>query len=310
MGDCSILQTVEKQDRPAILPVGIRDVPLLNALERLQNDVMATADNPSPFPMPETSILTHNAVAEPVQSRPGVPGRIRQPALAPNRAPENPVPDKKSNGDDPAIPKIRVALVDDDQSIHMRQIFKNWASHWSLESFLDGNVALEKFRESPPHVVLMDISMPDVNGIECTRRVKSLMPHLPVIMFTARVDTESFILAMIAGASGYLIKPIPSFDIVAAIKKALEGMPALCVQTEKSVVQWLHGLGEGISGWGLTSREQQIILHLCSNRTDKEIAQHLGISPGTVHTHLVPLFKKMGVHTRDEAKRKFLGLKE
>jgi DNA-binding NarL/FixJ family response regulator len=210
----------------------------------------------------------------------------------------------------PGLPKIRVALVDDDQSIHiaMRQIFKTWAAHWSLESFLDGNQAIEKFRESPPHVVLMDISMPDVNGIECTRRVKTMMPHLPVIMFTARVDTESFILAMIAGASGYLIKPIPSFDIVSAIKKALEGMPALCSQTEKSVVDWLHGLGEGISGWGLTAREQQIIIHLCSNRSDKEIAQHLGISPGTVHTHLVPLFKKMGVHTRDEAKRKFLGL--
>jgi DNA-binding NarL/FixJ family response regulator len=253
-----------------------------------------------------------NELAAPYQTRQAGPVRSRPLAPVPNRAPENPAPANKPGGEDSGIPKIRVALVDDDQSIHiaMRQIFKTWASHWALESFLDGNVALERFRESPPHVVLMDISMPDVNGIECTRRVKTLLPHLPVIMFTARMDTESFILAMIAGASGYLIKPIPSFDIVSAIKKALEGMPALCMQTEKSVVQWLHSLGEGISGWGLTAREQQIILHLCSNRSDKEIAQHLNISPGTVHTHLVPLFKKMGVHTRDEAKRKFLGLEE
>lgn len=254
-----------------------------------------------------------NELAAPVQPRPAAPVRIR-PSPLPGRTPEKPGSTQAPAITDQSlpIPKIRVALVDDDQSIHiaMRQVFKNWASHWSLESFLDGNEAIERFRESPPHVVLMDISMPDVNGIECTRRVKTLLPHLPVIMFTARMDTESFILAMIAGASGYLIKPIPSFDIVSAIKKALEGMPALCVQTEKSVVQWIQGLGEGISGWGLTAREQQIILHLCSNRSDKEIAEHLDISPGTVHTHLVPLFRKLGVHTRDEAKRKFLGLEE
>lgn len=278
MGNLAITQTVEKQDRPETLPDMFHP-------RQVQNEAAA-----------------------PVQSRPVLP------ALNRPRVPEKPAPTQGMAMTEsyPPLPKIRVALVDDDQSIHiaMRQIFKNWASHWSLESFLDGNEAVERFRESPPHVVLMDISMPDANGIECTRRVKTLLPHLPVIMFTARMDTESFILAMIAGASGYLIKPIPSFDIVSAIKKALEGMPALCVQTEKSVVEWLHGLGEGISGWGLTAREQQIILHLCSNRSDKEIAQHLGISPGTVHTHLVPLFKKLGVHTRDEAKRKFLGLEE
>lgn len=282
MGDLAIIQTVEKQDRAAMLP-----------------DIFQPRQ-------------VQNELAAPVQTVPAPPARTR--SMTPPRMPENltPAKDPIATEQPPALPKIRVALVDDDQSIHiaMRQIFKNWASHWALESFLDGNEALEKFKESPPHVVLMDISMPDVNGIECTRRVKTMLPQLPVIMFTARVDTESFILAMIAGASGYLIKPIPSFDIVSAIKKALEGMPALCMQTEKSVVQWLHGLGEGISGWGLTSREQQIILHLCSNRSDKEIAQHLGISPGTVHTHLVPLFRKMGVHTRDEAKRKFLGLEE
>ena len=257
------------------------------------------------------SFFAQNQLGMPLQASPATLA-INRP-ITPNRLPEIPDSSRPAEADPPPqVPKIRVALVDDDQSIHiaMRQIFKNWASHWALESFLDGNEALERFRISPPHVVLMDISMPDVNGIECTRRVKTLLPHLPVIMFTARMDTESFILAMIAGASGYLIKPIPSFDIVSAIKKALEGMPALCVQTEKSVVEWLRGLGEGISGWGLTAREQQIILHLCSNRTDKEIAHHLGIAPGTVHTHLVPLFKKLGVHTRDEAKRKFLGLEE
>jgi len=207
-----------------------------------------------------------------------------------------------------APPAIRIALVDDDPSIHvaMRQIFKTLVSNWILDSYLDGNQALDRIPRTLPNVVLMDISMPDITGIECTRRVKALAPNLPVIMFTARTDTESFISSMIAGASGYLIKPIPSSDIIFAIKKALTGLPTLCVETEKAIIQWLRSLGKSTTQWKLTARQHEIMLHLCCNRSDKEIAKRLSIAPGTVHVHLSKIFKKLGVKTREQAKRKFI----
>ncbi|MGO8766966.1 MAG: response regulator [Limisphaerales bacterium] len=308
MGDFAIFESKLKQAESQALPEIIRSFPVPDDPFPPPCGAAAPWPGQPVVPLQEFPGLTT------VESQTALPIFLRPPSLAPSRITEGLAPSNTPTheGQTPPLPRIRIALVDDDQSIHiaMRQIFKTWAAHWSLESFLDGNVALEKFKESPPHVVLMDISMPDLNGIECTRRVKSLLPHLPVIMFTARVDTESFIMAMIAGASGYLIKPIPSFDIVAAIKKALDGLPALCTQTEQSVIDWLHSLGDGFANWGLTAREREAILHLCANRSDKEIAHLLGISTETVHTHVCVAFRKMGVHTRAEAKRKFLGLED
>lgn len=190
----------------------------------------------------------------------------------------------------------------------MRQIFKTLAADWTLDSYLDGNQAIDRMAKEPPRAVLMDISMPDITGIECTKRVKALLPDLPVIMFTACSDTESFISAMVAGASGYVVKPSSPSDTVSAVKKALNGLPALCAQTEKTIIQWLRSLGENVSSWGLTAREQQIMLHVCANRPDKDIARLLDISPATVHNHLHSIYRKLDVRGRTEAKRKFIGL--
>ena len=205
---------------------------------------------------------------------------------------------------------IHIALVDDDPSIHaaMRQTFKALAADWTLDSYLDGNRAIDCITQVPPRAVLMDITMPEMTGIECTKRIKALLPDLPVVMFTARMDTDSFISSMIAGASGYVVKPSSPSDTVSAVKKALMGFPALCAHSEKTIVQWLHTLGENVFSWGLTAREQQVMLQVCSNRCDKDIACLLKISPSTVHVHLHSIFKKLGAGDRNEARRKFLNL--
>ncbi len=190
----------------------------------------------------------------------------------------------------------------------MRQIFKTWATEWKLDTYSNALQALERMAESPPNAVLMDVSMPEITGIECTRKVKKMMPDLPVIMFTARADTETFIASIIAGATGYLVKPTASLEIIAAVKKALEGLPALCPETEKTIIKWLQSFGENVSEWGLTAREQEILIHLCRNHSDKEIGKILKISSGTVHMHLHSVYKKLGVRDRNEAKKKFIGL--
>ncbi len=190
----------------------------------------------------------------------------------------------------------------------MRQVFKALAANWTLESHLDGNQAINSITHLPPRAVLMDITMPEMTGIECTRRLKFLLPELPVVMYTARTDTESFISSMIAGASGYVVKPSSPSDTISAVKRALKGRPALCAHAETTIVQWLHSLGESVCAWGLTAREQQIMLQICSNRRDRDVADLLKISPATVHVHLHSIYKKLGVKGRNEARRKFLGL--
>jgi DNA-binding NarL/FixJ family response regulator len=214
--------------------------------------------------------------------------------------------------DDSVSPsKIRIALVDDDPSIHvaMRQIFKNHAADWVLDSYLNGREAVNCITQTPPRVVLMDISMPDITGIECTKRLHASVPNLPIIMFTARDDTENLVSSMMAGACGYVVKPSSPQETVSAVRKVLEGTPALCPRTEKTIVEWLHGMGENVSSWNLSAREQQIMLHICANRSDKNIGHLLHISSNTVHNHLRSVFKKLGVKTREEARKKFISVR-
>ncbi len=210
----------------------------------------------------------------------------------------------------PAVGPFRVALVDDDPIAHaaMRHVFRTLATGWTLESYMDGNQAIDRITQSPPRAVLMDITMPKMDGIECTRRIKALLPDLPVVMFTGRTDTDNFISSMIAGASGYVVKPSSPSETVSAVKKAVGGLPALCVAAENTVVKWLHKLGENVFSWRLTAREQQIMLLVCANRSDKDIAHLLDISPSTVHVHTHSIFKKLGVKGRNEARQKFIGL--
>lgn len=204
--------------------------------------------------------------------------------------------------------KIRIALVDDDEVIHvaMRHTFKNHASDWVLVGYTNGHDALHNFAQNPPRAVLMDISMPEMTGIECVKQLKASFPQLPVVMFTARDDTENLFSAMMAGASGYVVKPSSPVETVAAVKKALDGTAALCARTEQTIVDWLHNLGRNVSSWKLTSREQQIMLHVCVNRPDKEIAELLNLSYRTVHAHLRNIYQRLGVHGREEARRKFI----
>lgn len=204
--------------------------------------------------------------------------------------------------------KIRIALVDDDPSIHvaMRQIFKNHAADWVLDSYLNPREAVASIMQTPPRVVLMDISMPDITGIECTKRLHASVPDLPIIMFTARDDSENLVSSMMAGACGYVVKPSSPLETVSAVRKALDGTPALCPRTEKTIVKWLHGLGENVFLWQLTAREQQIMLHVCANRSDKNIGRLLHISSNTVHNHIRNILRKLGASTRDEARRKFI----
>jgi len=203
----------------------------------------------------------------------------------------------------------RVALVDDEESVHqlVRNIFKKHAPDWVLDSYTESRKALKQIPQSPPDVVLMDIAMPGGTGIDCAKKLKAALPHLPIIMLSGHVDSESLLHSMIAGSHGVLHKPASAPDIITALHRAMAGSVTFCDRTEKTLLESFRHLGKNLKSADLTDREQEIMNMICQHKTDKAIADSLGIGSGTVHVHVSSIFKKLNVHTRADAVRKFMG---
>jgi len=204
---------------------------------------------------------------------------------------------------------VRVALVDDEEGIHQHLlgVFRKHASRWSLDCYRDAASALRGIPKEPPRAVVMDILMPGIQGIDCAKRLKQLVPDLPIVMLSAHVDAETLGNCLVAGACGCLFKPAAPKEIVAAIEKAMAGSLAFCPQAEKTMLEYFARLGKKYDGWELTRREGEVLDGIRRQQSDKEIAANLNISPSTVHVHMASLFKKLKVHTRAEAMMKTMG---
>jgi len=206
---------------------------------------------------------------------------------------------------------FRISLVDDDISMYRaaQAIVKNHSKDWILEYYPDSSQALQKLPYAPSNVVFVDIQMPGCSGIDCVRKLKCLLPDLPVVMFTACPDRESILLSLMAGACGYLIKPVSSDQLVGAIEKVAQGRSALCEEAQTAMLTLLHGAFEmALSNSKMAMRERQIMACLAQNLADKEISERLHIAPNTVHVYLVQIFKKLRVHNRSEAIQKFFNV--
>ena len=204
---------------------------------------------------------------------------------------------------------VRIALVGGEENTHcaVRQTFATLAPDWNLESHLQPRPAAEHLAQHPPDAVLMDIRMPEVSVIDCLRQIKTRLPLLPIVMFTACADTDEILLALLAGATGYLIKPVSPPDLVGALRVALAGGWWFCQKAQAHIGCFLSQCGaSAVAAGALSPREHQVFTHLLQFRTDKDIAARLGISEETVHQHLARLFQRFGVHHREDLVRRLL----
>jgi DNA-binding NarL/FixJ family response regulator len=152
-----------------------------------------------------------------------------------------------------------------------------------------------------PDVMLLDVELPGINGVEAVKRVKSLSPATRIIMLTVVDSHNKIFSAICAGASGYLLKTSPAEKIVEAIKEVHGGGAPMTPQVARSVLDMFSRLSGPQEDYGLTEREQKILELMVSGLIKKEIADQLSISYHTVDSHLRNIYTKLHVHTRTGA---------
>ena len=166
---------------------------------------------------------------------------------------------------------------------------------------------LEQIPRHKPDVILMDINLPGASGIECTARLKQMIPEVQVIMLTVYEDTASIFSALKAGACGYLLKRASPSEILDAIAEVRQGGAPMTSEIARKIVMAFQSPAPGQSETAiLSSREQEILELLSKGQVSKEIADSLSISYHTVRVHLKHIYEKLHVRSRSEALLKFL----
>jgi DNA-binding NarL/FixJ family response regulator len=162
--------------------------------------------------------------------------------------------------------------------------------------------------DPPPDVVLMDLGLPGMSGIEGTARLHSLSPATRIVVLTVHAEDESVFAAICAGACGYLLKPSPPESIVAAVRQAASGAAPMNAYIAAKVLAMFARLApaRGPDEYGLTAREREILQLLVDGLTMRHIAQRLAVSYHTVDTHLRNIYAKLHVRSRSGAVAKAL----
>ncbi len=170
--------------------------------------------------------------------------------------------------------------------------------------------ALKEIPKCQPDIVLMDIQLPDISGIECTARLKQLLPAVQIIMVTVYEDTERIYKALRAGACGYLLKRCSPEELIFAIREVRQGGAPMSREIARKVIASFREPATTASEVeGLSPREREILELLANGHPNKTIAARLGLTDGTVRWHLRHVYNKLHVRSRMEAALKFLSTK-
>lgn len=208
----------------------------------------------------------------------------------------------------PHRPRL-LALVDADVNQHhtVREYFAGPEVGWHVDTYPTTQTAWPGLASAPPCVVLMDVAPPTATGLGCLRNLRARLPDVPVVVYTAQDCAGMLLWTMSAGARGYLVKPLPVADLLPHLHKALAGGVAFCPRAERLLAEAFALMRQRtVNQWGLTRREEEILTALCAHKTEKEIGVELRIETGTVHVHLMKIYKKLAVHDRASAIRNYL----
>ena len=204
---------------------------------------------------------------------------------------------------------ITVSIVEDNDQLRgtLARVLGRAEGFSCVSQYANAEDAVKDLPKVKPDVVLMDINLPGMNGVECVRQLKQLLPQTQVMMLTVYEDTENIFSALAAGANGYMLKRTPTKELLEAITEVHRGGSPMTMHIARKVVQSLQQTAPTAQPTeNLSEREQQVLDHLSHGLMYKEIAEKLGISYETVHTYIRRIYEKLQVRTRTEAVAKFL----
>ncbi len=207
--------------------------------------------------------------------------------------------------------RIKVAIVEDSRGTResLTELLGRAPSLRCVGAHPNGEEALRHFPAEQPDVVLMDINLPGMSGIECVNRLKQLLPKTQVLMLTTYEEADLIFDSLRKGASGYLLKNMPPSELVLAVEQVHAGGSPMSMQIARKVVNHFQQIKQAASECEkLTKREHEILGLLAKGYLYKEIADQLGISLSTVRAHLHSVYEKLHVQSRTEAVVKFLGV--
>jgi DNA-binding NarL/FixJ family response regulator len=204
---------------------------------------------------------------------------------------------------------ITISIVEDNDQLRgtLARLLDRSEGFKCQSQYPTAEAALEGLPKDKPEVVLMDINLPGMNGVECVQKLKQIAPEILVVMLTAYEDTDNIFAALAAGATGYLLKRAPRTELLDAIREVKRGGSPMTTHIARKVVMSFQRSGPSQQATeNLSTREQEVLDCLSKGFLYKEIAEKLGVSYETVHTYIRRIYEKLQVRTRTEAVAKFL----
>jgi DNA-binding NarL/FixJ family response regulator len=204
---------------------------------------------------------------------------------------------------------INVSIIEDDRRVResLSVLINGSENTRCISAYTSGEEALEEIGLKKPDVVLMDINLPGMSGIECVRKLKAKMPKIQVLILTMYEDDEKVFQSLVAGASGYLVKRTSPSELLNAIQEVYSGASPMSGKIARTVVEYFHKQqGAASQHEPLSRREEEILGLLAKGYRYKEIADTLSISFETVRSHLKNIYDKLHVRSRTEAVVKYL----
>ncbi len=204
---------------------------------------------------------------------------------------------------------IRVSIVEDDDWIreNLASRIRQTEGFACSGCYASGEEALAHIPSQNPDVILMDINLPKMNGIDCVRKLKRLIPSTQILMLTVYEDSDKIFNSLLAGASGYLLKRARQADILEAIADVHRGNSPMAGHIARKVVQFFNQRGSTTEELDrLSVRERQVLEQLAQGVPYKRIADTLSVSIDTVRMHIKGIYGKLHVHSRGEAVAKYM----
>jgi DNA-binding NarL/FixJ family response regulator len=215
-------------------------------------------------------------------------------------------PHHKTN---PSAPSVKVVIVED--AIWMRENLAREINRSSgfccVNNYRTAEEALLGIPADQPDVVLMDINLPGMNGVECIRQLRIKLPELRCLMLTVYEESDKIFNSLLAGASGYLLKRTSTSELLEAIQQVRDGGSPMSSSIARKVVAYFNEMGAAKSNpAALSPRELQVLELLAKGMAYKGIADHLSLSIDTIRMNVKHIYNKLHVHSRGEATAKYL----